>query len=176
MDGPDQTFRADLIELLPRLRRFALTLCRNGDRADDLLQSACERALARHHQFERGTRMDSWMFTIVHSIWKNDIRREVTRRGIEDRMPDPVTFVDGERDVVGKIFLSKVLSLVEALPEHQSSALMLVNVEGLSYAQAAEILDVPVGTVMSRIARARQALGKELDKTSNVTPLRNIGR
>lgn len=163
MDSPSKEFTDTLAALLPRLWRFAVMLTRNRDHADDLLQSACERALSRHHQFRPGTRMDSWMYSIVHSIWKNDIRRETTRREILSRMPDDNATVDGERLATGKIFLSEVLSLMETLPEQQSSAMLLVYVDGLSYDEAASVLDVPVGTVMSRLARARLALGRALD-------------
>jgi RNA polymerase sigma-70 factor (ECF subfamily) len=163
MESPSQEFRDTLAELLPRLWRFAVMLTRNRDQADDLLQSACERALSRHRQFRPGTRMDSWLYSIIHSIWKNDIRRDSTRRDILARMPEEPTAVDGERVAAGKIFLSEVLSLMEALPEQQSSALLLVYVDGLSYDEAANALDIPVGTVMSRLARARLALGRALD-------------
>lgn len=164
MDSPSQEFRDDLAELLPRLWRFAVMLTRSRDHADDLLQSACERALSRHRQFRPGTRMDSWLYSIVHSIWKNDVRRESTRRDILARMPEESAAVDGERVASGKIFLSEVLSVMETLPEQQSSAMLLVYVDGLSYDEAAGILDVPVGTVMSRLARARLALGRALDR------------
>ena len=163
MDSPSQEFRDTLAELLPRLWRFSVMLTRNRDRADDLLQSACERALSRHGQFRPGTRMDSWLYSIIHSIWKNDIRRDSTRRDILARMPEEDGAVDGERVATGKIFLSEVLSLMETLPEQQSSAMLLVYVDGLSYDEAASVLDVPVGTVMSRLARARLALGRALD-------------
>jgi RNA polymerase sigma-70 factor (ECF subfamily) len=163
MDSPSQEFRDSLTALLPRLWRFAVMLTRNRDRADDLLQSACERALSRHKQFQPGTRMDSWMYSIVHSIWKNDIRRDTTRRDILARMPEEAGSVDGERVATGKIFLSEVLSLMETLPEQQSSAMLLVYVDGLSYDEAATALDIPVGTIMSRLARARLALGRALE-------------
>lgn len=162
MDSPSQDFRDGLAELLPRMWRFAVMLTRNRERADDLLQSACERALSRHRQYRPGTRMDSWMYSIVHSIWKNDIRRENSRRDLLAQMPDTAQAVDGERIATGKIFLSEVLSLVETLPEQQASALLLVYVDGLSYDEAASVLDIPVGTLMSRLARARLALGRAL--------------
>lgn len=163
MDSPSQEFRDTLTALLPRLWRFAVMLTRDRDQADDLLQSACERALSRHRQFQPGTRMDSWMYSIVHSIWKNDIRRDNTRRDILARMPEEAGSVDGERIAAGKIFLSEVLSLMETLPEQQSSAMLLVYVDGLSYDEAATVLDIPVGTIMSRLARARLALGRALE-------------
>lgn len=165
MDSPSNDFRNALAELLPRLWRFAVMLTRDRDDADDLLQSACERALSRHHQFRPGTRLDSWMYSIIHSIWKNDIRRENTRRDIMARMPEMPNAVDGERVVSGKIFLSEVLSLLERLPEQQAATVLLVYVDGLSYDEAATVLDIPVGTVMSRLARARLALGRLLDGT-----------
>jgi RNA polymerase sigma-70 factor (ECF subfamily) len=172
MDSPSKEFRDGLVELLPRMWRFSVMLTRDRERADDLLQSACERALSRHVQFRPGTRLDSWMYSIIHSIWKNDIRRENTRRDALVRMPETPTSVDGERVVTGKIFLSEVLSQVETLPEQQASAVLLVYVDGLSYDEAASVLDVPVGTVMSRLARARLALGRALDGAAPRAPRR----
>lgn len=169
MENAAGDFQSELIGLLPRLRRFALVLCRNAENADDLLQATCERALSRRDQYTPGTRLDSWLYSIAHSIWKNDVRRSVTRARIDAQLPDAPTSFDGVRDVEGKIFLSRVLSVMEDLPQQQASVMMLVNVEGLSYAEAAEVLKVPVGTVMSRLARGRRALGEALAETGGET-------
>jgi RNA polymerase sigma-70 factor, ECF subfamily len=166
--GPDQDaagrrFGDQLIAVLPRLRRFARGLTGSTVEADDLVQAACERALARRHQFQEGTRFDSWMFRIVQTIWIDQIRsREVRKEGgdiSEDRLgsDEPV------RRVEARLALGEVRRAVDRLPPDQRAALLLVTVEGLSYKEAAEVAQVPVGTIMSRLARARIALQLQLE-------------
>jgi RNA polymerase sigma-70 factor, ECF subfamily len=156
-------FGDQLIAVLPRLRRFARGLSGSIADADDLVQAACERALARQHQFQEGTRFDSWMFRIVQTIWIDQVRsREVRKEGgdiAEDRLgsDEPV------RRVEARLALDEVRRAVDHLPSDQRIALLLVTVEGLSYKEAAEVVQVPVGTIMSRLARARIALQLQLE-------------
>jgi RNA polymerase sigma-70 factor (ECF subfamily) len=156
-------FSDQLIAVLPRLRRFAAGLTRSASDADDLVQAACERALAREHQFQEGTRFDSWMFRIVQTIWIDQLRaRETRKEGVEiaeERLgsDEPV------RRVEARLALSEVRQAVSQLPPDQRITLMLVTVEGLSYKQAADVTGVPVGTIMSRLARARIALQQLLE-------------
>jgi RNA polymerase sigma-70 factor (ECF subfamily) len=152
--------------LLPRLWRFGLTLSGSPDAADELVQATCVRALEREDQFQEGTRLDSWMFSILSSIWKNQLRAERIRRGEGFVDAAEVFVVDGQKDAESKIFLRQVLDEVQRLPEAQRVAVLLVYVEGCKYREAAEILDIPVETVMSRLAAARETLGKlAIDKT-----------
>jgi RNA polymerase sigma-70 factor, ECF subfamily len=172
----DHPVRRRLIEMLPRLLRFARVLCRPPLEPDDLLQATCERALSRGAQFIEGTRFDSWTFAIMHSIWKNDLRR----RALDVRAMDAVAhsaapMVDGERSALGKIFLGDVLSALKRLPEDQAVVIMLVHIEGLSYASAADTLSIPIGTLESRIARGRIALGRLLDEPKNENRRSSIG-
>jgi RNA polymerase sigma-70 factor (ECF subfamily) len=159
----DQPLRREIAALLPRLRRFAYGLTGSVDAGDDLVQSACERALSRAHLWEPGTRLDSWMFRIMQNLWV-DNRRAGQRREIPtdvvqlDAMPGG----DAETEMQGRIDLAAVRRRIAALPEQQRAVLLLVSVEGLSYKDAAAVLDVPIGTVMSRLARARLALGRSL--------------
>ena len=161
-------FSDQLIAALPRLRRFARGLAGSAVDADDLVQAACERALGRAHQFEEGTRFDSWMFRIVQTIWIDQLRaREVRKEGgeiPEDRLgsDEPV------RRVEARLELAEVRRAVDRLSPDQRSTLMLVTVEGLSYKEAAAVAGVPVGTIMSRLARARVALQQELEAGGNV--------
>lgn len=157
------SFSDQLIAVLPRLRRFARGLAGSAAEADDLVQAACERALARAHQFQEGTRFDSWMFRIVQTIWIDQIRaRDVRREGAEDEGMQVGTD-ELVRRAEARIALGEVGVVLRQLPADQRTALLLVTVDGLSYKEAAEIVDVPVGTIMSRLARARVALAEKLE-------------
>lgn len=161
-------FRDDLSALLPRLWRYAMVLCRNPDRANDLVQATCERALSRSHQFREGTRLDAWTITILQSIWKNDLRRDSIRRGEGFVDAQQAGLVDTRESAEGKIFLSEVLNMVEQLPEAQKEAVYLVYVEGLSYEEAATALDIPAGTLTSRLVRGRVKIAEMVrDKTED---------
>jgi RNA polymerase sigma-70 factor (ECF subfamily) len=162
-----EQIRAELVALLPRLRRFAYGLTGSLDEGDDLVQSACERALARLDQFQPGTRLDSWMYRIVQTVWI-DRRRAQQRRGEASMDPldmEPLATADAAREMDARLSFQEVRAAVAELPEEQRAVLILVCVEGLAYKAAAEILDLPIGTVMSRLARARLALGRLLDST-----------
>ncbi|MBN2631793.1 MAG: RNA polymerase sigma factor [Rhodobacteraceae bacterium] len=155
---PD-TFRRDLVALVPKLRRFALSLTGNMPDADDLVQAACEKALRNVAQFVPGTRMDSWMYRIVQTLWLDD-RRKLTRRGASVD-PDDVHLSDEGKAASlpeDRMMLAQTRAAMLDLPRGQREVLALVAIEGLSYREAAETLDVPVGTVMSRLSRAREAL------------------
>ncbi|PLL12003.1 RNA polymerase subunit sigma-70 [Tabrizicola sp. TH137] len=152
-------FRRDLVALVPKLRRFAYSLTGNRQDGDDLVQAACEKALRNVAQFREGTRMDSWMYRIIQTLWIDDHRR-VKRQGARVD-PDTVALSDEGKAAAlpeDRMMLARTRAAMEELPEAQRSVLALVAIEGLSYREAAEVLDVPVGTVMSRLSRAREAL------------------
>jgi RNA polymerase sigma-70 factor (ECF subfamily) len=155
--------RRDLIAAMPRLLRFARVICRPPLDPEDLLQMTCERALSRCDQFKPGTRFDSWTFAIMHSIWKNEVRRLGVEQAASAQFPAGIS-EDGEKRAIGTIFLADVLSAMKQLPLEQAAAMTLVNIDGLSYADAAAVLGVPQGTLESRIARGRVALGRVLDE------------
>ena len=154
------SFREDLSALLPRLWRYAMVFCRNPDRVNDLVQATCERALSRSHQFQEGTRLDAWTITILQSIWKNELRRESIRRGEGFVDAEQAGLVDTRESAEGKIFLSEVLNMLDRLPEAQKEAVYLVYVEGLSYDEAARTLDIPTGTLTSRLVRGRTKIAE----------------
>jgi RNA polymerase sigma-70 factor (ECF subfamily) len=151
-----------LVDMLPRLWAFALRISGNRHDAEDLVQRACVRALERAHQLQQDTSPLSWVFSIMHSIWINELRaRKVrSRNGVEwddqllETVPDP-SGANPETEVLHR----QVLRAIERLPEAQRAVILLVAIEGLSYKEAADVLAVPIGTVMSRLSRARQALG-----------------
>jgi RNA polymerase sigma-70 factor (ECF subfamily) len=151
-----------IIALLPRLRRFALTLTRRPEDGDDLVQLAVERALPRLHRWNEGTRLDSWMFKIMQNLWIDELR---SRRARGEAEPDfdmaGLAGSDGRETMDARLELQDTLAAVMGLPEEQRSVMMLVVVEGLSYRDAAEVLGVPIGTVMSRLSRARLSLEQQ---------------
>ncbi|WP_037079350.1 RNA polymerase sigma factor [Rhizobium sp. CCGE 510] len=150
--------RSGLTENLARLWRYGLVLSHQRDVADDLVQATCVRALERADQFIAGTRLDRWLFSILHSIWLNEIRSRRVRQGqgfVDAR--ETLTF-DGAHATETQVMAGQVLKRVNALPEAQRTVVFLAYVEGLSYREVASILDIPIGTVMSRLAAARAKL------------------
>lgn len=162
-----QEVRAQLAELLPRLRRFARVIARNVHDADDLVQVAVEKALTRAGQWRPGSRMDSWMFGIMKNAWIDEVRA----RGRRDRVlaPEEAGLAVGDASAEARDIALSVQAAMERLPEEQRMAVGLVLVEGLSYRDAAAALDIPIGTLTSRLARGREAL-QALLGTDEATP------
>lgn len=174
----DEIMRHQLVALLPRLRRFAMTLAKDTDRADDLIQAACERALTRFDQLRQGTRLDSWLYRIIYTQWIDNLRRKKTRSAKLTLLTNESRSMNPETDTGSHLDTALDLqNALETLPEEHQAALMLVSVEGYSYAEAASVLEVPAGTVASRVARARNMLGRILfDKPGKVIqPLKYKG-
>lgn len=147
-----------LVETLPRLWRFALSLTGRADVADDLVQSTCVRALERHHQVTDPNGLPAWLMTISRSIWYNELRSQALRRA---QSIDTGIAADLAADILPaetNIFARQVLEELMKLPEAQRGVAVLVLVEGFRYREAAEILDVPIGTIMSRLSAARTKL------------------
>jgi len=162
-DPVSGSFTDQMIAVLPRLRRFARGLAGSAVEADDLVQAACERALARQHQFQEGTRFDSWMFRIVQTIWIDQIRSREVRKEDGEIAEERLGSDESVRRVEARLALDEVRRAVGRLPPDQRTALLLVTVDGLSYKEAAEVAGVPVGTIMSRLSRARIALQLQLE-------------
>lgn len=159
-----------LIEpLIPALRRYARALVRNPATADDLVQDCLERAVSRwHHRREGDPR--PWLFAILHNLAVSQFRQLATRG--QHVAIDAASQHDFSQDAVqeNKLMYQDVLDRLARLPEDQRSVLLLVAVEDLSYAEAAKVLNVPIGTVMSRLSRARERLQQELEGTANSAP------
>ena len=149
---------AELPALLPRLWRYGLVLARDPVAAEDLVQATCVRALERSSQFAPGTRLDRWLFSILRSIWINQLRAQRIRTGQGLVDPEKVLVTDGVQQIETNILAGQVLRQTLELPEAQRETLLLVCAEGLTYQEAAAVLDVPIGTVMSRLAAARLKL------------------
>jgi RNA polymerase sigma-70 factor (ECF subfamily) len=160
VSGPhDLTER--IVGLLPRLRRFALTLTRRWEDADDLVQATVERALTRLGGWREDTRLDSWLFKMMQNLWIDQARARRVRGGDTvggDAELALLPGVDGRPVMEARLTLRATLEAVMQLPEDQRAVILLVVVEGFSYREAADVLGVPIGTVMSRVSRARAAL------------------
>jgi RNA polymerase sigma-70 factor (ECF subfamily) len=159
-----EAYERELLTLLPRLRRFARSLARDAADADDLTQVSLERALKSRSQWQQGTRMDSWMMKIMRNCWIDEVRSRARRfRAFEsDEARAIVSAVNpGEAERAGDA--DAIDRAMNQLPPEQREAVALVLVEGLSYREAAELLDVPIGTLTSRLTRGRQALARTLE-------------
>ncbi|NHM18527.1 RNA polymerase sigma factor [Tritonibacter mobilis] len=156
-------FESALIALLPNLYRFALRLSRKGDLAEDLVQIAVERALATRETYDPALRLEPWLIRILRNAWIDMTRRSKTR-GVELDVYDTpdAAVVDGARVTEQALMLDATERAMATLPEDQREILLLVCYQELSYAETAEILDIPKGTVMSRLSRARKALSEKL--------------
>lgn len=151
--------------LLPRLRRFARGLARDAADADDLCQATIERALVSRGQWQAGTRLDSWMYRIMRNLWIDEARAR-TRRGQTFVDADAGLAVGGDGAQEARAELNHVDRALATLPDEQREAVLLVMIEGYKYAEAAEILDCPIGTLTSRLLRGRNALMARLGETA----------
>lgn len=148
-----------LVEQIPSLRRYARAL--TGDRwaADDLVQDTLERACGKWRLWTAGTNLRAWLFTVMHNVFASQVRRAPVRSTVDiEEVAHELHSVDAHRDQA--IDLQRCLLL---LPEDQRAVLLLVALEDLSYAQVAKIMDIPIGTVMSRLSRARSRLEELMD-------------
>jgi RNA polymerase sigma-70 factor (ECF subfamily) len=143
-----------LIELIPRLRRYARALVGDRATADDLVQDTLERAWSKLHLYRRGTDLRAWLFTVMHNVHVNRVRASRPTEPLEDEMPELA-----QRATQGDSLVVRDLERgIAALPLAQREVLLLVALEDLSYDETARALGIPIGTVMSRLARAREKL------------------
>lgn len=155
----DDAIRQEMLALLPRLRRFAYGLTGSRDEGDDLVQATCERAISGIETWESGTRLDSWMYRIARNLYFNQLRAKRVR-GEHLQLVDwdrQISF-DGERAMDARLSFGSLRDFISRLPEEQREILLLVCVEGLAYKEVSQILGLPMGTVTSRLARARMTL------------------
>jgi RNA polymerase sigma-70 factor (ECF subfamily) len=158
------SIQRQIVELLPRLRRFARVLARQPADADDLVQLTVERALVARGQWKPGTRLDSWMFRIMKNAWIDETRAHKRRGAVLAPEEEGEQVGDAGAAVVeARLEAAEVERAIARLPEEQRLAVALVLVEGLSYKEAAEVLEVPQGTLTSRLVRGRQALIASLE-------------
>lgn len=156
-EGSRHEVRTSLEGLLPRLWRFAITLTKAADRADDLVQATCEKMLSRADQYHVGTRLDSWAFTIMVNEWRSELRRPFSAPGVQVELESDVP-CDPNASPEAQAYIKDILRGIDSLPDDQKMAVLLVYGEGYAYGEAAELLSIPIGTVMSRLHSARQKL------------------
>ena len=143
-----------LVELIPRLRRYARALVGDRASADDLVQDTLERAWAKLHLYRRGTDLRAWLFTVMHNVHVNKVRATRVTDTLEDELPELA-----QRASQGDTLLLRDLDrAIARLPSEQRAVLLLVTLEEMSYEEVAHALDIPTGTVMSRLSRAREKL------------------
>jgi RNA polymerase sigma factor (sigma-70 family) len=143
-----------MVELIPRLRRYARALVGDRSTADDLVQDTLERAWAKLHLYRRGTDLRAWLFTVMHNVHVNRVRATRLTDPLEDEMPELA-----QRAPQGDALLVRDLDrAIARLPAEQRAVLLLVTLEEMSYEEVARTLGIPIGTVMSRLSRAREKL------------------
>ena len=160
---------ADRLESeIPRLRRYARALTHDAARADDLVQSCLVRALAKRHLWQEGTDLRAWLFTILHNLHVNEVRRSA-RGGTEILVEDVAADLPVRENATGALQLRDLHRALGRLPETQRQVMLLVGLEGMRYEQVAQILNIPIGTVRSRLSRGRETL-RELMSEHEAAP------
>jgi len=149
-----------MLNAVPRLRAFAISLCSNVDKADDLVQETLLRALSHIDQFEPGTNMSAWLFTILRNLFRSDYRKR--RREVEDDDGSYAESLKSQPEQNGRLELDELPAALAKLPADQREAVILVGASGLSYEEAANICRCPIGTIKSRVNRARGRLAELL--------------
>ena len=156
MGFPMNDFAPLLEAQIPRLRRYARALTRDVSRADDLVQSCLTRAVAKQHLWQPGTDLRAWLFTILHNQYVNDVRRLVREGNTVELGDAPQLTV--QSNAIPSLELRDLERAIHKLPEEQRSVILLIGLEGMRYEEVAAVLDVPVGTVRSRLSRGRDQL------------------
>ena len=152
MDGRDR----DFIQHIPRLRRYARALTGDRARADDLVQDTCERALAKFHLWQPDSDMRAWLFTIMHNVYVNQVR--ANRSGMTTAIDDETVMPSMRATQSDRLELQDLQGALLRVPDEQREVLLLVGLEQMTYGEAAGVLGIPLGTVMSRVSRARERL------------------
>jgi RNA polymerase sigma-70 factor, ECF subfamily len=147
---------------IPRLRRYARALARDAARADDLVQSCLVRAIAKEHLWEPGTDLRAWLFTILHNQNVSEIRRSV-REGVVVAVEDVAPVLTVAPRAGASLQLRDLQRAIRLLPEEQRQVILLVGLEGMRYEEVAAVLDIPIGTVRSRLSRGREMLRRLMD-------------
>jgi len=166
----DRETRDAMLAAVPSLRAFAVSLCGNVDRADDLVQEALTRALANIGSFRKGSNMSAWLFTILRNHFRSEYRKR--RREVEDPEGWHAATLKSQPDQLPHLEYEELREAMALLPDDQREALILVGASGFSCEEAAEICDCAVGTIKSRVSRARKRLAEtmSLDDTSDFGP------
>jgi RNA polymerase sigma-70 factor (ECF subfamily) len=157
---------AEIEALIPRLRRFARALAGGRDAADDLVQDTLERAWAKRELWQAGTNLRAWLFTVMHGVFVNGRRRRRPTESLDSLDGDAGQRADGSASAETATAVRELREALQRLPDEQRQVVLLVGLEQFSYAEAADVLEVPIGTVMSRLARGRERLRQLLEEGS----------
>jgi RNA polymerase sigma-70 factor (ECF subfamily) len=168
MSGIDPTLRDTMLAAVPSLRAFGISLCGNVDRADDLVQETLLRALAHIDSFQPGTNMSAWLFTILRNLFRSEYRKR--RREVEDPEGNYAETLKSQPEQTGRVEFQEFREALSKLPADQREALILVGASGFSYDEAAEICGCAVGTIKSRVNRARNRLADMLGLDAETEP------
>lgn len=158
---------AEIEALIPRLRRFARALVGNREAADDLVQDTLERAWAKRHLWQVGTNLRAWLFAVMHGVFINGTRRRRPSESLDALENSAPERADDGASAETSIAVRELREALLRLPDEQCQVVLLVGLEQLSYAEAAGVLEVPIGTVMSRLARGRERLRQLLEEGSS---------
>ncbi len=165
----DQALRDEMVAAIPRLRAFAVSLSGNVDRADDLVQETMVRAFSNMDKFQPGTNLIAWLFTILRNQFRSEFRKR--RREVEDSDGHHQASLTARPEQPSKVAFNEFLKALEQLPPDQREALVLVGASGFSYEEAAEICECAVGTIKSRLNRARSRLSQILETEPEMAAL-----
>jgi RNA polymerase sigma-70 factor (ECF subfamily) len=175
VDQPVESFASRTMQYIPRLRRYARALTGDISAADDLVQDALERALLKQSLWREGTDLRAWLFTVMHNIFINQVRSAAANRlvPIDDVAAD--AFADTPPlQASDRLEIRDLDAALQALPEEQRAVVLLIGLEQMTYEEAARVLEVPIGTVMSRLSRGRERLRRLLQGLPESNPLKVV--
>lgn len=175
MDQPVESFATRAMQYIPRLRRYARALTGDISAADDLVQDALERALLKQSLWREGTDLRAWLFTVMHNIFINQVRSAAANRlvPIDDVAADDFAATP-PLQASDRLEIRDLDAALQALPEEQRAVVLLIGLEQMTYEEAARVLEVPIGTVMSRLSRGRERLRRLLQGLPESNPLKVV--
>jgi RNA polymerase sigma-70 factor (ECF subfamily) len=164
-------FASQALQYIPRLRRYARALTGDASAADDLVQDALERALVKQSLWREGTDLRAWLFTVMHNVFVNQVRSAAVSRTVQldDSIAD-----QPQPQSTDRLEIRDLDAALQALPEEQRAVVLLVGLEQMTYDEAARVLDVPIGTVMSRLSRGRERLRRLMQGLPETAPLKVV--
>lgn len=172
MNRPEPDVFADqAMQYIPRLRRYARALTGDAAAADDLVQDALERALVKRKLWQEGTDLRAWLFTVMHNVFVNQVRSAAASRSVP---LDDAVYDMAQPPATDRLEIRDLDHALQALPDEQRTVVLLVGLEQMTYDEAAQVLEVPIGTVMSRLSRGRERLRRLLRGVPEASPLKVV--
>ncbi len=172
MNRPEPDVFADqAMQYIPRLRRYARALTGDAAAADDLVQDALERALVKRKLWQEGTDLRAWLFTVMHNVFVNQVRSAAANRSVP---LDDAVYDMAQPPATDRLEIRDLDIALQALPDEQRTVVLLVGLEQMTYDEAAQVLEVPIGTVMSRLSRGRERLRRLLRGVPEASPLKVV--